>query len=59
MTAYLAQTLKSWLETSDTRAIDIERRAGLPNSTISKILAGTHPRPERHQLVNRRTDVLA
>jgi len=47
MSAYLAQTLKIWLETSATRAIDVERSAGLPNSTLSKIIAGTHPRPER------------
>lgn len=46
MNDHLAIAVRSYLERSQRSALDVERRAGLPNATLARIFTGRHPRPE-------------
>ncbi len=46
MNDHLSIALRSYLERSQRSALDVERRADLPNATIARIFTGRHPRPE-------------
>jgi hypothetical protein len=46
MNDHLSIALRSYLERSQRSALDVERRAGLPNAFIAGIMRGTHPRPK-------------
>jgi hypothetical protein len=46
MTQHLANSLRDHLERNALAALEMERRAGLPNATVAGILRGRHPRPE-------------
>lgn len=46
MTDHLSIALKSFLQRFDQTALELERRAGLPNASIANIMRGTHPRPK-------------
>jgi hypothetical protein len=46
MTDHLSIALRSYLERSERSALDVERRANLPNATLASIMRGTHPRPK-------------
>lgn len=47
MSARFAQSLRSYLERTNTRAIDLERLAQLPNATVAKLITGQRPSVER------------
>jgi hypothetical protein len=46
MNDHLSIALRSFLERHQRSALDVERRADLPNATIARIFTGRHPRPE-------------
>ena len=46
MTDYLSIALKSFLQRFQQTALEVEKRAGLPNASIANIMRGTHPRPK-------------
>ena len=46
MTDHLSIALRSYLERHQFSALEVERRAGLPNATLAGIMRGNHPRPK-------------
>ncbi len=46
MTDHLSIALRSYLERHQLSALEVERRAGLPNATLAGIMRGNHPRPK-------------
>lgn len=44
MNDHLAIALRSYLERHKLSALELERRAALPNATLAGIMRGTHPR---------------
>ena len=47
MSQHFANSLKSYLERANIRAIDLERACRLPNATIAKLVTGQRPSVER------------
>ena len=47
MPEYFATSLKSFLERTKTKAVDLERDANVPASTVGKLITGVRPSVER------------
>ena len=47
MSEEFATSLRSYLDRTNVRAIDLERAASLPNATVAKLLQGQRPSVER------------
>lgn len=47
MTHHFANTLKSYMERTGTRAAEIERTCSIPNATVAKLITGQRPSVER------------
>jgi len=47
MANHFANTLRSYLERTGTRAAEFERQTGMPNATVAKLIAGQRPSVER------------
>lgn len=46
MTDHLSIALRGYLQRHQLSALEVERRAGLPNATFARIFTGRHPRPD-------------
>ena len=46
MTDHLSIAVRNYLQRHQLSALEVEKRAGLPNASLASIMRGTHPRPK-------------